>query len=161
MQQALAGTGPDADILALLQGAAVERAFALLVERYAAKVYRLCYAMLRDPALAQDVAQESWIRVWRALAGYDPHTAALRTWIYAITRNRCLSAIEGRREWLALDSAEAVEAETERQALAGDPPDTDEGARVLRELVDLLPERYRRTLTLYYYEDRSVGEVAE
>ena len=141
----------DTDIVALLQGGALESAFQLVLARYQDKVYRLCCALLRDPTAAEDAAQESLVRIWKAIGSYDQR-ASLSTWIYAITRNRCLTAIERRREQASL-SEEAVETE----APGGESFD-DSG--LLRELVDLLPERYRRTLTLFYYEDRSVSEVA-
>jgi RNA polymerase sigma-70 factor (ECF subfamily) len=141
----------DTDIVALLQGGALESAFQLVLARYQDKVYRLCCALLRDPTAAEDAAQESLVRIWKAIGSYDQR-ASLSTWIYAITRNRCLTAIERRREQASL-SEEAVETE----APGGESFDDSE---LLRELVDLLPERYRRTLTLFYYEDRSVSEVA-
>ena len=59
-------TSPDNDIVVLLQGGEPERAFALLFERYEGKVYRLCCALLRDATHADDAAQESWVRVWKA-----------------------------------------------------------------------------------------------
>ena len=154
MQPAMATAAPaESDILALLQSGALERAFALLLDRYAGKVYRLCCAMLRDPTQAQDVAQESWVRVWKALPRYDER-AALSTWIYTITRNRCLSALERRRDPASLDAGELAEEGLEQ-------PDPEDGSALLRALVDLLPERYRQTLVLFYYEDRSVSEVAQ
>jgi RNA polymerase sigma-70 factor (ECF subfamily) len=152
----------DRDIVALLQSGAVEPAFQRTLARYRDKVYRLCCTLLRDPTAAEDAAQESLVRIWRAMGSYDGR-ASLSTWIYAITRNRCLSAIERRRELASL-SDEAVETEAESHAqaqghgAAGSAPDDQSG--LLRELVDVLPERYRRTLTLFYYEDRSVSEVA-
>jgi RNA polymerase sigma-70 factor (ECF subfamily) len=155
MQQAMAtAASTDGDIIALLQGGAPERAFALLLDRYEGKVYRLCCAMLRDPTAAQDAAQESWVRVWKALSRYD-RRASFPTWIYTITRNRCLSAIERRRELRSLTE------EPEGEGLEAEQPDPDDRSALLRELVDLLPERFRRTLVLFYYEDRSVSEVAE
>lgn len=158
MQPAMATASPtDSDILALLQSGALERAFALLLERYEGKVYRLCCAILRDRTQAQDVAQESWVRVWKALSRYD-RRASFSTWIYTITRNRCLSAIERRRE---LTSLSAEEFEGEASTLEAEQPDPEDSSTLLRELVDLLPERHRRTLVLFYYEDRSVSEVAE
>jgi RNA polymerase sigma-70 factor (ECF subfamily) len=154
MQPAMATAAPaESDILALLQSGAPERAFALLLDRYEGKVYRLCCAMLRDATQAQDAAQESWVRVWKALPRYDER-ASLATWIYTITRNRCLSAMERRRDLTSLDAEELAE-----EGLEAEQPDP-EGSALLRALVDLLPERYRKTLVLFYYEDRSVGEVA-
>jgi RNA polymerase sigma-70 factor (ECF subfamily) len=155
-----ADVAQDRDILALLQSGAVEPAFQLTLARYQDKVYRLCCALLRDPSAAEDAAQESLVRIWKAIGSYDGR-ASLSTWIYAITRNRCLTAIERRRELVSL-SDEAVAAEAEAMAESQGPADDEpqQGSALLRELVDLLPERYRRTLTLFYYEDRSVSEVA-
>jgi RNA polymerase sigma-70 factor (ECF subfamily) len=157
MQPAPAAAAPqDADIVALLQSGAHERAFELLLSRYQGKVYRLCCTLLRDPSAAQDAAQESLVRIWKALASYDQR-ASLSTWMYAITRNRCLTAIERRRDLASLSEPDV---EAEALALGGAEREPEDQFELLRELVDLLPERYRRTLTLFYYEDRSVSEVA-
>ncbi|HTX25094.1 MAG TPA: sigma-70 family RNA polymerase sigma factor [Steroidobacteraceae bacterium] len=146
----------DSDIHTLVQSGAHAAAFAQLLERYQGKVYRLCCVLLRDSAQAEDAAQESLVRIWRALPGYDGR-ASLSSWIFTITRNRCLTAIERRRDEVALDE-EIQEVEERTQTRDAEPDDTHE---LLRELVGALPERYRRVLTLFYYEDRSVSEVAE
>lgn len=152
MQSAAAPATGDDEIHALLQGGAHAQAFARLIERYEARVYRLCCALLRDRAQAQDVAQESLVRIWKALPGYDGR-AALGTWIYAITRNRCLTFLGRRRDFASLED-EQIEA----QACAAEEP--DQARALLRKLVEALPERYRRVVTLFYYEERSVAEVA-
>ena len=160
MQQSARSDGgpPDQDIVELLRGGAVETAFERLVSRYEHKVYRLCCSVLRDPDQARDAAQESLLRVWKALPKYDQR-ASLSTWIYTITRNRCLTAIERRRSQESL-SDPAVELEVDGvQAYA--PERAEDQAAILRELVGELPERYRNALTLYYYEERAVGEVAQ
>jgi len=148
----------DQDIVELLHGGAVEAAFERLVDRYERKVYRLCCSLLRDPDQAQDAAQESLVRVWKALSKYDQR-ASLSTWIYTITRNRCLTAIERRRELDSL-SDPAVEHEAETAQAVAPEPEQDHLA-MLRELVDALPERFRRAIVLFYYEERSVAEVAQ
>jgi len=144
------------DILGLLRSGQRERAFDAVLQQYEGKVYRLCCALLRDRALAEDTAQESLLRVWKALDAYDGR-ASVSSWIYAITRNRCLTVLERRRAMDSLSDSE-VEAEMERGGACED--DTGERAGLLRELVDLLPERLRRTVLLYYFEDRSTSEVA-
>jgi RNA polymerase sigma-70 factor (ECF subfamily) len=147
----------DADIVDLIRRGAHEQAFELLLGRYERRLYRLCLSLLRDRDQAEDAAQESFVRIWKALPGYDDR-ASLSTWTYTITRNRCLTALQRRRDEQTLSDPDvAVEAEA---ALAPAPAAADDRQRVLRELVDALPERYRRTLTLFYYEDRSVVEVA-
>jgi RNA polymerase sigma-70 factor (ECF subfamily) len=152
----------DRDVVELLQGGALEAAFQLTLARYQDKVYRLCCTLLRDPTAAEDAAQESLVRIWKAIGSFDGR-ASLSTWIYAITRNRCLTAIARRRELASMSDA-AIEAEAEitaaEQLPAGAEADTDDASATLRELIALLPERYRRTLMLFYYEDRSVSEVA-
>jgi RNA polymerase sigma-70 factor (ECF subfamily) len=147
--------GRDDDLLALLAQGAVDEAFSVLARRYESKVHRLCVALLRDHAAAQDAAQESLVRVWRALPRYDGR-AALSTWIYAITRNRCLTALSEPGATVSM-SEEAVWAEAE--AVAQEPAAMDaEG--VVRQLVAGLPEVPRRVLTLYYFEDMALAEVA-
>jgi len=152
------GGPPDQDIVELLRGGAVETAFERLVSRYEHKVYRLCCSVLRDPDQAQDAAQESLLRVWKALPKYDQR-ASLSTWIYTITRNRCLTAIERRRVQESL-SDPAVELEVQSVQASAPERDADQAA-ILRGLVGQLPERYRTALTLYYYEERDVSEVAQ
>lgn len=145
----------DRDIVDLLRNDKRVAAFDLLAKRYEAKVYRLCVAFLRDPVAAQDVAQESLIRVWKALPSYNA-TAALSTWIYAITRNRCLTALASGQKVLSL-SDETVEAEAEAVAVVDGNSET---VSTLHRLVDDLPEAARRVITLFYFEERSVAEVA-
>ncbi len=160
MQQSARSDGipPDQDIVELLRGGAVERAFERLASRYEHKVYRLCCSVLRDPDQAQDAAQESLLRVWKALPKYDQR-ASLSTWIYTITRNRCLTAIERRRVQESL-SDPAVELEVESVHASAPERDADQAA-ILRGLVEELPARYRTALTLYYYEERDISEVAQ
>jgi len=149
--------GRDSDIAELLRAGHRDRAFALLLERYEGKIFRLCCVLLRDRAQAEDAAQESLVRVWKALDAYDGR-ASLSSWIYAITRNRCLTALERRRTMDSLSDSE-IEAQV-ASLVARQPEPADERAGELRELIDLLPERQQRTLLLYYFEERSTGEVA-
>ena len=148
----------DQDIVELLAAGAAEAAFDRLAARYAPKVYRLCLAMLREPARAEEAAQDSLLRAWRALAGYQAQAGALSTWLYAIPRNRCLTLLErAGPAGVALDD-EAVQAEV--AAIAAPPTPQADGLALLRRLVHALPEPQRLAMTLYYYEERAVAEVA-
>jgi RNA polymerase sigma-70 factor (ECF subfamily) len=146
----------DQDIVQLIERGDTEAAFGRLVDRYEQKVYRLCCGLLRDRVLAEDSAQESLLRIWKSLAKYDAR-AALSTWIYTITRNRCLTALERRQVGESLIQRDAG-GQLDHAAAAANP-EPMAASTSLRALVDGLPERYRQALTLFYFEERSVGEA--
>ena len=86
----------DAAIEGHLAAGRHARAFDLIVPEFRNRVFRLAFSILRDRAAAEDATQETLVRVWKALPGFDGR-AALGTWIYAITRNTCLMELRKRR----------------------------------------------------------------
>jgi RNA polymerase sigma-70 factor (ECF subfamily) len=130
-------------------------AFDLIVTRYSSRVFRLCHAFLRDAALAEDAAQETFVRIWRAQHGFDGR-AALSTWIYAIARNCALTSLRRRRPTESLSDDAVALAADQAAASTQEPGEAD----ALRRVVAALPTPYRLALTLFYYEERSVAEVA-
>jgi RNA polymerase sigma-70 factor, ECF subfamily len=149
---------PDADIQQRLQNGQYREAFALLVPRYRDKVFRLTFSMLRDRSLAEDATQDVLLRVWRALPGFAGQSA-LSTWIYAISKNACLSELRKRRPQVSLD-LNNDEYHPEIAALAA--PEADDSATVsVGQLLDQLPERYRQAVVLFYMEDKSYEQTAE
>jgi RNA polymerase sigma-70 factor (ECF subfamily) len=118
-------------------------------------VRRLAGALVRDPALADDVAQDAWVA---ALAGPGPRGSSPRAWLAAVTRNaaRLRARREGRRRQLE-PAAARDEALPPTDALV-------ERAAVQRSLVDCvlaLPDPYRRALLLRYFEGLAPGAIAE
>ena len=77
---------PEQEIRALLDRRRWEQAFESIVAEYQGKVFRLAYSILGNRAQAEDAAQESLLRVWRAIETYNGK-ASISTWLYAITRN--------------------------------------------------------------------------
>jgi RNA polymerase sigma-70 factor (ECF subfamily) len=148
----------DADIVMHIEAGNLTLAFELLMQRYESKVFRLCLAFMRNRANAQDAAQESLVRLWRALPRYDGR-AALSTWIYAITRNWCLTCLGSGRRTVSL-SEDSVQAEVDEIG-APDIQDPDDDAQTIRRLVEELPEMTRRIVTLFYFEEQSVAAVSE
>lgn len=146
----------DDAIISLIQAGHAEAAFERLVPAYRRRVFGLAYSVLRDRAAAEDVAQEVFVNLWRALPRYDGR-ARLSTWIYAITRNAAVSALRSRRRSVSL-SDPAVFEETDAAAAA---PAPDPGDEALRRQVEALPDKQRQAVTLYYLEERPVAEVAE
>lgn len=148
----------DADLVAALQRGDRLAAFDGVVARYAPRLHRLCWLLLRDDAAAEDAAQDSLLRVWRALPGYAPDRGALSTWVYAITRHHCL-ALLGRSQLVTV-SVDEQDHPLELETPPLDPNGPLDAQSSLATLVRALPEIQRICLQLFYWEDRSVGDVA-
>jgi RNA polymerase sigma-70 factor (ECF subfamily) len=90
-------TDPDTDVRCLLARAQAgdERAFRQLVDPYRRALQVHCYRMLGSAHDAEDIAQETLLRAWRALDRFEPR-AKLQTWLYRIATNACLDEIERR-----------------------------------------------------------------
>ena len=147
----------DADIHQRLHAKQYREAFALLVPRYRDKVFRLSFSMLRDRAQAEDVSQDIFLRVWRALPGFAGQSQ-LSTWIYAISKNACLSGLRKRRPQVSLD----LDDDEYHPQIAGlAAPEADDSATVsVAQVLDQLPERYRQAVVLFYMEDKSYDQTA-
>jgi RNA polymerase sigma-70 factor (ECF subfamily) len=135
------------------------RAFDLIVPAYQGRVFRLAYSILKERAAAEDAAQETFVRVWKALPGFDGR-AALGTWIYAITRNTCLMELRRRRPTVSFDDPDSDEAHHAAAAAATAPAADPERDNLLR-LVETLPRNQQEAVRLFYLEDRSYETVAE
>ncbi len=85
----------DSDILRLLEARQYDEAFAPLLERFKDKVFRLAFSMMRNETHAEDATQDVLVKIWNGLPSYHGG-ASLSTWIYAITRNTCLTELKRR-----------------------------------------------------------------
>ena len=136
---------------ALVAGLAVEDgdAATAFVRRFQAKVFGLALSVTHDPSLADDVAQEAFLRAWRSAATYDGVRGSVPAWLLTITRNAAIDAVRARR------SVPADDDELDRllQATLGGDASTDvtgeaaavnvEAGRVLGRLRGLPPEQAR------------------
>lgn len=165
-------TDPDQALMTALRRGD-EAAFATLVRRWQDRVVSLAARTLRSAADAEDVAQEVFLRVYRARETYEP-TAAFSTWIWRITVNTSLNALRARKarrpvsgempsvpgaggEDDRIDPAEPADADDPGPAALAEK---DELARVLRRIVDELPERQRTAILLNKYEGLSYEDTA-
>lgn len=145
----------ESQIRTLLARKDYSDAFELIMALFGDRMLRLAWSMLGQRTAAEDVVQDALIRIWRGLPTFRGD-ASLSTWIYAITRNRCLTALtRGTQRDVSLDDPGVREA---AEAI----PDTPRpaGEQSLLPLVDRLPPHYRQAVRLFYMEEKSYDEMA-
>jgi RNA polymerase sigma-70 factor, ECF subfamily len=156
----------DADLLVALRAGDRHAVLEGLMERYRQKVMHLAVSIVRNPALAEDLSQTAFVKVWQALPKFDGR-AALSTWLYTIVRNTCLTALERERRLVPLeDFQEAADDDGDPMLFGREGAGPETAGQVAAEydvakLLDQLPEPYRRVVVLFYLEDRSCEEVGE
>lgn len=144
----------DRDIIAACQGGERE-AFDRLVEKYQRDVYRLCYRYVHNHQDANDMAQEVFLKAYRALDRFRGDST-FSTWLYRIAVNSCLNFRASRRP----EPAELPEALPDKSQGALERLEQDERSRQVREAVTRLPDKQRATLILKVYHDLTHEEVA-
>jgi len=129
-----------------------------LMEEYGTNLLRLCYMYLKDYHLAQDAVQETFVKVYLKYSGFRAESSE-KTWITRIAMNVCRDMMRKRSfkergeeipEFLTTEPGSGPEEE----AL-----ENDKNNRLLRAIQNL-PDIYRETLLLYYYEDLKAEEIA-
>ena len=132
--------------------------FERIAAEYQDRIFRLALSMLGDRGAAEEAAQDALVRIWRGLPGFRGQSS-LSTWIFAVTRNACLSAL-GRR-WEAVRAASLEDPATrraaEQQAAAAEAAGRSPNAW---ELLDRLPQKYRQVTALFYMQEKSYEETA-
>jgi RNA polymerase sigma-70 factor (ECF subfamily) len=130
-------------------------AFDPLVERYQRDIYRLCYRYVNDPQDANDMAQEVFLKAYRAIGRFRGDSS-FSTWLYRIAVNTCLNFRSSRRP----EGEPLSDRLPDAQAGVLDSMVDDERARRVREAVSRLPEKQRATLILKIYHELTHEEVA-
>lgn len=154
----------EADLLSALLARSSrgdEHAFAELYDRTSTKVFGLARRVVRDPAQAEEVAQEAYLEIWRQSARYEAGRGSALAWMLTIVHRRAVDRVR---------STESSRDRDTRFATLGDGPDYDvveetvaaslDTARVRRALATLT-EVQREALTLAYYGGYSHREVSE
>jgi RNA polymerase sigma-70 factor (ECF subfamily) len=137
-------------------------AAAAFIRRFQGQVFGLARSMVGDPALAEDVAQEAFLRAWRHAEAYDSRRGSVHTWLLVITRNLAIDAMRMRRaqpvdpEVLgALDLAADARSGPELMAEAAAE------MREVRAVLAELPEDQRQALVLAALCGRTAKEISE
>ena len=137
-------------------------AAAAFIRRYQGRVYGLARTMVGDPDLAEDIAQEAFLRAWRNAQAYDSRRGSVHTWMLVITRSLAIDAMRLRR-------AQPVDPETfanlDWHTPASSGPEgaaeTSAGVRELRVALEGLPAEQRQALLLAALCGRTAVEISE
>ena len=156
--------------------------FEVLLGRYRKPLIHFFYRMLRDPALAEDLAQEVFLRVYKSRERYVPE-ARFTTWLYRIATNLALSALRDRKSKgsggaVAVEKEAAVRAGEVRSGADGnqidplsviaDPEPSVEQKMIrserearIRSAIDRLPAQQRTAVLLHKYQELDYKRIAE
>lgn len=148
-----------------------EAAYRELIRRYERPVFSLIYRMVRDRELAEDLAQETFIKVLNAIDSYRPEYK-FSSWIFKIANNAAIDQLRRRSlDTLSLDGsphaqdAEAIEATTlqvsdGRESQLDEVANRELGGQIERAIARLRPE-YRNCILLRHVDGRPYEEIAE
>jgi len=130
-------------------------AFDELVARYQSRLFHFAYRLLRDRSEAEDAVQEAFVRAYRALPSYHPG-GFFSSWIYRITLNECRRRMRARKPTVDLEAARfAGTAQDPQQTVL-----THDRNRQIWDAIQALPEHYRLTMVLFYFEGLPVEQIS-
>jgi len=160
---------PDADVVSLAQRGN-ESAFRELIRRYERPVFSLIYRMVRDSAAAEDLAQDSFIKVLNHLDKYRPEFK-FSSWLFKIANNVAIDFLRKRQlDTISIDGSPHASTAAEVEATSIELSDSAEspldelasrelGAIIEQAIAKLRPE-YRNCIMLRHVEGRSYEEIA-
>jgi len=138
------------------------RAFETIYERHCGAAFSLAYRMCGSRALAEDVAQEAFLSIWRAGGRYDRARGSVRTWVLGIVHNRAIDAL---RRTVVHDRRRASDEGIEERFEAKERTEVEaarrEEAETIRGMLDALPAEQSRVIELAYFGGFTHSEIAE
>ncbi|BCX70913.1 sigma-70 family RNA polymerase sigma factor [Pseudomonas izuensis] len=135
------------------------RAFETLYRSVGPRLHGVALRFMGRPDLAEEVLQESFVRIWNNASRYEAHLSAPLTWMINITRNQAIDQLRKHRDRPLSD--------TEEQTLVDESPSVDEQlnsareASALNRCLDSLDGMQRQSITVAYFQGLSCAELAE
>ena len=145
-----------------------DASFDLLLQKYRTPLVNFLYRMVRDTATAEDLAQEVFLRVYRARKQYSP-SAKFTTWLFRIATNLALNSVRDnrhRQKDVSIDAASSPDEDAAPMQLPAPEMRIDEHmierdrADYIRKAISELPEKQRVAVLLHKYEEMDYAEIA-
>jgi RNA polymerase sigma-70 factor (ECF subfamily) len=143
-----------------------ELSFELLLRKYRTPLVNFLCRMVRDQATAEDLAQEVFLRVYRARKEYSP-SAKFTTWLFRIATNLALNSIrDGKHQQMQVSIDARGQDETPldvpaREARADDRLIERERNEMIRRAIHSLPEKQRAAVVLHKYQEMDYSEIGK
>jgi RNA polymerase sigma-70 factor, ECF subfamily len=151
----------DEEVMQLVQQGD-PRAFELLYDRHGGAAFSLAYRMVGDRSVAEDVAQEAFLSIWRSRLRYQADRGSVRTWVLGVVHHRAIDSL--RRNLVhqrRRASAEGIEERHEARERTDVEAARREEARSVRTALDSLPEEQCKVIELAYFGGFSHSQIAE
>lgn len=153
----------DAELI-LLYRKGDENALATVIQRHVGSLYRFLYRMVNDAHLAEDLTQETFIKVWKHLARFDV-SKSFKTWIFSIAKNVAIDELRKKRPLIAQfddeDGIDPVDLLPDIQPLASEMMQRKETAEIMNGVLAELPPAIRSVVLLHDTEDMTFQEIAD
>lgn len=136
-------------------------AFAVLVDRYKDMVFTLSLKMVKDREEAEEVSQDTFLKIYKSLNKFNGESK-FSTWIYKVAFNTCLDRLKKNKR---LQPVTALDEFTEQETISLmnilDAIEDKERRQMIQDCLHLLPGEDSFLLTLYYFEEQSLDEIAK
>ena len=136
-------------------------AFNILVDRYKDLVYSLALKMVKNREEAEEVAQDTFIKVFKSLSQFKGDSK-FSTWIYKVTYNTCLDRLKKQKreqQVVSIDEFNTNQIKSIDNAL--DKMENEEREKAIQDCINLLPSDDAFLLTLFYFEEQSLEEISK
>jgi RNA polymerase sigma-70 factor (ECF subfamily) len=133
-------------------------AFAGLLELYQDRIYSFALRLLKDPAAAEEAAQEAFVKAFKALSSYNP-AYPFSSWLFRIAHNACMDALRSGNKTVSLDHEDFPDLPDRSPGVAENVADALDSERI-EALLSSLPAIYSEVLLLAYREDMGPAEIA-
>lgn len=135
-----------------------ETALSKIYDRYSGHVYSVALRILQDPALAEEILQDVFYKLWLDVADFDPQRGSLAGWLVVIARNRAISRLRKRK---LLNTGEIPDMQVPAPETLASTMENRLMLDQIRSALDELPRPQRQALDLAYFEGLTHSEIAE
>lgn len=149
----------DNELISLYLSTQSNEYFSILYQRYIGKIYSKCISLLKDEVLAEDAAQEIYLKIFLNLARFNKKSR-FSTWVYSITYNYCIDLIRRNKKTRKLFSSEEDKDYGDVIEEVDDKEILEMEIHRLQEVLEVLPVDDKAVLLMKYKEELSIKEIS-